>query len=51
MPLAPSVKKNWVELQKQYDHPVNAIGVHIAPKDGATLKVWRDEGIDKFMKK
>jgi hypothetical protein len=50
MPVNPNVKKNWFELQKKYDHPVNAIGVKIATKDEATLKVWREEGIDKFMK-
>jgi hypothetical protein len=49
MSLNPSVKKNWVEIQKKHDYPVNAIGVKIASKDEATLKVWREEGIDKFM--
>ncbi len=47
----PVVKKNWEELQKRYDVPVNAIGVKIDPKDQATLKVWKDLGIDKFVKK
>jgi hypothetical protein len=51
MPLNEAVKKNWLEIQKKYDYPVNAIGVKINPKDQATLKVWKDEGIDKFMKK
>jgi hypothetical protein len=45
------VKKSWVEIQKRYDHPVNAIGVKIDNKDARTLKVWRDEGIDQFVKK
>ena len=51
MPLSDSVKKNWIEIQKQYDHPVNAIGVKIDPKDEKTLGVWKEEGIDRFMKK
>ena len=51
MAMDPSVKKNWVEIQKKFDVPVNAIGVKIDPKDEATLKVWREEGIDKFVKK
>ncbi|MCG8473652.1 MAG: hypothetical protein MI742_17615 [Desulfobacterales bacterium] len=46
-----SVKKNWIEVQKRHDCPVNAIGVKINPKDAKTLKVWKDEGIDKFVKK
>jgi hypothetical protein len=51
MTLDPAVKKNWIELQKKHDVPVNAIGVKIDPKDKKTLKVWKDEGIDEFMKK
>lgn len=51
MALNPNVKKNWVEIQKKYDVPVNAIGVKIAPKDEKTLKVWKEEGIDQFVKK
>jgi hypothetical protein len=51
MPLDPKVKKNWEELQKKHSVPVNAIGAKIDPKDQATLKVWRDEGIDRFVKK
>lgn len=46
-----SVKKNWIEIQKRHDTPVNAIGVKIKENDAKTLKVWKDEGIDKFMKK
>ncbi len=46
-----SVKKNWIEIQKRHDAPVNAIGVKIKENDAKTLKVWKDEGIDKFMKK
>ena len=44
------VKKSWVDIQKKYDHPVNAIGVKIDSKDAMTMKVWKDEGIDKFVK-
>ena len=45
------VKKNWIEIQKQFDVPVNAIGVKIDPKDAKTLKVWQEEGIDQFLRK
>ena len=45
------VKKTWIEVQRKYDHPVNAIGVKIDSKDSRTLKVWREEGIDQFVKK
>ena len=51
MALDPAVKKNWIEIQKKSDVPVNAIGVKIDPKDQATLKVWKEEGIDQAMKK
>jgi hypothetical protein len=51
MGLNPVVKKNWVEIQKKHSVPVNAIGVPIDPKDEKTLKVWREEGIDQYMKK
>ena len=51
MVVDPAIKKNWIEIQKKYDVPVNAIGVKINPKDEATLKVWEEEGIDQFVKK
>lgn len=51
MSLNPHVKKNWIEIQKKYDYPVNAIGVKIESNDQKTLKVWKEEGIDQFMKK
>jgi hypothetical protein len=51
MALDPAVKKNWVEIQKKFDFPVNAIGVKIKPNDEKTLKVWKEEGIENFMKK
>lgn len=51
MAIDPAIKKNWIEIQKNYDLPVNAIGVKIDPKDEKTLKVWRNEGIDQFVKK
>jgi len=51
MPIDPAVRKNWQEIQRKFDYPVNAIGVKINPKDQATLRVWKDEGIDKFLKK
>jgi len=50
MALKPEIKKNWIEVQKRHDYPVNAIGIKISPKDKMTLKVWKEEGIDKFMK-
>ncbi|QTA86817.1 hypothetical protein [Desulfonema magnum] len=51
MALDVAVKKNWIEIQKKFNVPVNAIGVKIKPKDQKTLKVWKEEGIDQFMKK
>jgi hypothetical protein len=51
MTLDPGVKKTWIEIQKQFDVPVNAIGVKIDPKDEATLKVWTEEGIDQYMRR
>lgn len=51
MSVDPAVKKNWIEVQKKYEFPVNAIGVKIDPKDEKTLKVWKEEGIDQFVKK
>lgn len=45
------VKKNWIEIQKKYDYPVNAVGIKIAGNDQATLKIWREEGIEKFMRR
>ena len=51
MGLDPAVKNNWVEIQKKHDVPVNAIGVKIDPKDEKTLSVWKEEGIDEFVKK
>lgn len=51
MAVNPLVKKNWIEIQKKHDVPVNAIGVKINTSDQATLKVWKDEGIDQHMKK
>jgi hypothetical protein len=46
-----AVRRNWIEMQKRHDEPVNAIGLRIDPKDQMTLKVWRDEGIDRFVLK
>ena len=50
MPIDSAIKKTWIEIQKNHSVPVNAIGVPIDPKDQFTLKVWRDEGIDRFVK-
>lgn len=46
-----SIKKNWIEIQKRNDVPVNAIGIKIDPKDEQTMKVWKEEGIDQFVKR
>jgi len=51
MGLDPAIKKNWIEIQKRHDVPVNAIGVKIESKDEKTMKVWQDEGIDQFIKR
>ena len=51
MGLDSAIKKNRIEIQKQHDVPINAIGVKIDAKDNKTLKVWKDEGIDQFMKR
>lgn len=50
MAIPEQVRKNWAEIQKKYDFPVNAIGVKIDTKDEKTLRVWKDEGIDGFVK-
>jgi hypothetical protein len=51
MALDPTIKKTWIEIQKKNDQPVNAIGMKIDAKDTNTLRVWREEGIDRFLKK
>jgi len=51
MGLDSAIKKNWIEIQKQHDVPINAIGVKIDAKDNKTLKVWKEEGIDQFIKR
>ncbi len=51
MPISDQIKKNWIEIQKKNDLPVNAIGVKIDSKDQKTLTVWKDNGIDQFLKK
>ena len=50
MTLDPNVKENWEKLQAEYDYPVDAMGRPIDQSDTETLRVWRDEGIDHFMK-
>jgi hypothetical protein len=51
MALDAIIKKNWIEVQKKNTAPVNAIGIKINPKDEKTLKIWKDEGIESFLKK
>ncbi len=50
MAIPDHIRKNWIEIQKRYEHPVNAIGVKIPDKDAKTLKVWKEEGIDEYQK-
>ena len=49
-PIDPKIRRNWEEIQKKFSYPVNAIGMKIDNKDKQTLRVWRENGIDKFMK-
>ena len=51
MPVDPGIKKNWEKLQEKYNYPVDALGRPIDPKDQETLRLWREEGLDHFMKK
>jgi len=51
MPVDQNIKKNWEKLQEKYNYPVDAMGRPIDPKDQQTLKVWKDEGIDRFIKR
>jgi len=51
MALAPNIKAAWIEIQKKSGVPVNAIGLKINPNDAMTMRVWQEEGIDRFVKK
>ena len=51
MALAPNIKSAWIKAQKRSGVPVNAIGLKINPNDAMTMRVWSEEGIDKFVKK
>ena len=51
MPIDPKVKRNWEKLQEQYNYPVDALGRPIDHNDKETLTAWREEGIDRFMRK
>lgn len=51
MPIDPSVKENWEKMQEKFDYPVDAMGRPIDPNDTETLRVWRSEGLDQFVKK
>jgi hypothetical protein len=44
------IRKTWIDVQKKHDVPVNAIGMKIDAKDANALRVWKEEGIDKFVK-
>ena len=50
MAIPENVRKNWIEIQKKFEFPVNAIGVKIDAKDSKTLQVWKSEGIDQYQK-
>jgi hypothetical protein len=50
MPIDPQVKANWEKMQSQYDYPVDALGRPIDPNDEETLTIWREEGIDSFVR-
>lgn len=50
MALDPTILKNWIEIQKRYDYPVNAIGMRINPADQKTMEVWRSEGLAAHLK-
>jgi hypothetical protein len=45
------LKQSWIDMQKRHDVPVGPLGLEIDPRDQMTLKLWRDEGIDRFLKK
>jgi hypothetical protein len=51
MPIEATIKENWEKLQEKYNVPVDALGRPIDPKDQETLKVWHEEGIDRFLLK
>lgn len=51
MAINPSIKKAWIETQKKHDAPVNAIGIKIDLKDANSLRIWKEEGLDQFVKK
>ena len=51
MPVEATIKDNWEKLQEKYNYPVDALGRPIDAKDQETLKVWREEGIDQFVRK
>lgn len=51
MALDKNVKENWEKLQQQYNYPVDALGRPIDQNDQDTLRVWKEEGIDRFQKR
>lgn len=51
MALDKTVRKNWIDIQKKHKVPVNAIGLKIRPTEENILKVWKEEGIDAYMKR
>ncbi len=51
MQISESLKKHWKNIQQKSKVPVNAFGVKIDPKDRKLIKIWKDEGINKYLKK
>jgi hypothetical protein len=50
MSIDPAVRSHWESIQSQNDVPVNALGMRIDSADTMTLKVWRDLGLQRFLK-
>jgi len=48
MALDESVREAWEKAQALNSEPVNALGVPIRGEQEA-LRVWKEEGIDKFL--
>lgn len=50
MALDAKAKDFWIGVQKKHPVPVNAFGKPIQDNP-QTLKIWKEEGIDKHIKK
>jgi ABC-type branched-subunit amino acid transport system substrate-binding protein len=49
--LEPRLKEKWQEIQQRHAVPVSMLGKPINPSDTEALRVWREEGIDRFLRK